>query len=274
VQGEGARLTIQEGIPSDFILLGRFQPQERALDATFEELLADLLSQVPIPEGITNKVRSFIADVLADQGLAISDRLLGDEVLQWGNPDPISIPLKFVVFENHHELGDWMSVGIFRPPNYMADLLERLGMSAVETGVAVGLPEMLAVEFEEERMRLTGSGTGATTLELRALRFEPLAGIGSLFAFGLDVPKPLSISLVVEVQPAPPTATPTPAPETATPTPGSETATPTPGPGTPTPTPAPGTPTPTSRPETPTATPGTGTPTAPSTTARGDATGG
>jgi formylglycine-generating enzyme required for sulfatase activity len=210
VEGEGERLSLPPEGRSDYTLLGAFRSQEIPVDVTFGALVDELPSLAALPEPVVEEVRGFIAWVLGDQGLSLLDGLLGDQVMGWGNPAPINVRLAFGVYDQSVHLEEWAARGMFGSGEALMELLRVLGMYPLDTGAEVGVPWQLDVGFEQELMRLTGRGPGATTLDLVASRFKPPLDGGGAFTSGLEIPRRVSGAFIVDLSRALSTPTPTP----------------------------------------------------------------
>ncbi len=205
-QGYGDSITVHENETLDLITVGTFDNQETPVAATLGMILDAILAALPASQEMKEEIIDFIIDILASLGLDIFEQLLGDDIMQWGDPQPLPLPIEFDQYENGFDWAELLDRTIFGPLGILISLMEELGNFMCDTGVKLDPHGIVSYSFDYEHMYLTGEQNGETDMTLVGMKMVPTEGWWTLL-FDPDLPASVESEFDVTVD-SEPTATP------------------------------------------------------------------
>ena len=239
LQGQTGALYVHIDHEAEYKIQGVFDNQKPPLQATFGVVLSTFLEGLGpfLPANVDEQLRNWIIGKLSSMGLNLGDSILGEDIMNWGDPSPEIFYVDFFLYGSI-DLNNLLAMSaMFVNAGPMLQLMNQFNLNVFpETGITVSNLAILDYDLDQEVITITGKATGSTSITFNAFSFTVTDAWWNIL--GVELPGPITKHQEVIVSAAS-DPTPTPSPATATPTPNVPTPTPTHPVPTPTPQPSP-----------------------------------
>lgn len=159
---------------TEYRIKGYFNNQTPPLEATFEVFLNTYLETVPLPQTVKEEFRWFVIGKIADAGLDYFKKILGEDIMKWGDPPPHFFPVDFEFYIGI-DMNRILTLTMFGPSAHVLYLLDLYKISVLpDTSIVIQNPDKLTFSLDKNLIYLTGKESGETSLTFNAFRFSGL----------------------------------------------------------------------------------------------------
>ena len=211
VEGVTGVLPAKVGVEIEYNIQGEFDNQKTPLDATFGIMLSTFLEGLRpfVPETVEDQFRNWIIGRLTSMGLSLGDSLMGGDMLDWGDPQPVTLNLDLNLYRNIDLNQILANSTMFVVVGPIVNLMDQFGMGVFpDGGITVGNEAMLEFSLDQEKLTVTGEAAGETSLTFTAFAWR--VWDSWLNMLNLEFPHPVTKLQAVSIEPN--YTTPTPAP--------------------------------------------------------------
>ncbi|MBN2055460.1 SUMF1/EgtB/PvdO family nonheme iron enzyme [bacterium] len=197
----------------EFKLLGAFDNQKEPAAVTFDMLLNTFMEALGplITETQAQAFRAWIMDKLVAMGLSVGEGIMGPDIMNWGDPLPVTLRLDLEFYEDA-SFGGLMGCTMFGRSVPLIELMTRYGMAALPVaGVRANNQAIVSCQVSGDSVLLTGVNVGSTSITITGFAFIVTPSWWNVL--GLELPDPVTRMQQVRVTTDPgPTPTPPPVP--------------------------------------------------------------
>ena len=211
VEGITGALPAKVGVEINYNIQGEFDNQKTPLDATFGIMLSSFMEGLSpfVPETVDDQFRNWIISRLTSMGMSLGDSLMGGDMLDWGDPPPVTLYIDLSLYENIDLNQLLANTTMFVAVGPVVNLMDQLGLGVFpDNGIIVGNPAMLEYKLNQEKLTVTGLAAGETSLTFTAFSWQ--VGGSWINMLNLEVPHSTSKLQAVSIEPNDTTPTPPP----------------------------------------------------------------